>query len=383
MFDEYKYTREDLEKMQSRDYGSKVNITISKILEALRYTDFNMFVTFSGGKDSEVLLDLVASVWSMTKDIHNDKKLTVIFANTSNEFFGMESFVKRYCLFIEKKHGISIDLRIAKGDEIYRDVVLSVGYPVVSKSVARKISDVRRDIKKYNLDFNKIQKHILFDKNRPKSDFIESAEYCRSCGFKDGAVLYLTGVKSDNSFAISYRIPKQWFPLIQAPFDISDKCCERLKKAPMRAIENEISGSPFIGEMASDSQGRQDGYLKTGCNAFYDNKKAKSKPMGFWLEQDVLRYINENELPFAPVYGELRAETNCVGECIYKFTREQRTGCKLCMFGIKFDKDRFKRLNEYEPATMSYAMKPVSEGGLGYSEVIGYMNKYCNAKITV
>jgi 3'-phosphoadenosine 5'-phosphosulfate sulfotransferase (PAPS reductase)/FAD synthetase len=364
------FTEKELIKMQSRSLDTKINVTISKLLELFNYTKFKVIVAFSGGKDSTVLLDIVAKVWSNTKDIHNNSDLMVVFANTSNEFCGVEHFVKDYCKYIEVKHNIKINLKIVRSKLNYNQVIQEVGYPIASKKTARQLSDIRRDITKLDINFEHIKSNI--------KDDIESATYLRQLGFKAGSVLYLTGYKKDNSLAKSFKLAKKWYPLITAPFNISEKCCDRLKKEPMKIIQKEFNVSPIIAEMADDSKTRKDKYLETGCNAFYEDDKAKSKPMGFWLEQDVLKYININELPYLSVYGDLVFEDNQ-----YKFTREQRTGCKLCLFGIQFDKERFKRLNLYEPSTMRYALTPIENGGCGYQTVIDYLNTYCKTNIII
>jgi hypothetical protein len=73
---------------------------------------------------------------------------------------------------------------------------------------------------------------------------------------------------------------------------------------------------------------------------------------------------------------------NCDKVC-YRCTKAQRTGCALCGFGIKFDPERFVRLQETEPAKVAYAFKPISQGGLGYKEVCEYTNEYCKTKIVI
>ena len=73
---------------------------------------------------------------------------------------------------------------------------------------------------------------------------------------------------------------------------------------------------------------------------------------------------------------------NCDKKC-YRCTKAQRTGCALCGFGIKFDTERFVRLQETEPAKVAFAFKPISQGGLGYKETCEYLNEYCNTKIVI
>ena len=57
-----KNTREDLKIMQSWPLERKIMVTQARIIEWYKRFDGNVFVSFSGGKDSTVLLDLVRRV---------------------------------------------------------------------------------------------------------------------------------------------------------------------------------------------------------------------------------------------------------------------------------------------------------------------------------
>ena len=63
---------------------------------------------------------------------------------------------------------------------------------------------------------------------------------------------------------------------------------------------------PIIATMAEESNLRLQQWLAKGCNSFDGN--IASKPMSFWKQQDVLRYIKINNLPIASVYGEIVLE---------------------------------------------------------------------------
>lgn len=66
-------------------------------------------------------------------------------------------------------------------------------------------------------------------------------------------------------------ISKKWHFLIDAPFKISEKCCDILKKEPLRTFEKETGLKPITGMMAEESAFRVQEYLHTGCNAFEKN----------------------------------------------------------------------------------------------------------------
>lgn len=356
----YLYDSATLKEKQAWAYEDKVQVALSRIMEFINMNDKEVCVAFSGGADSTVLLDMVCFAWSLFKI---KKPLIVMYSNTSNEFAVMPKHAEKQVQVMREKYEIEIDYRVARGKQSFVDIVKTKGYPIGSKKIAEMVTRVQRLLDDAGVSFDDIKDRL--------DDGLESAEYLRSLGLSSTAVLYLTGFTSKNHKSTSWRIPKKWRILIDAPFNITNECCDILKKEPMKLIQKEIKGGVFIGTMAVDSQTREEAYKKTGCIIFTDEVK-KCMPMGYWLEQDKLRYLVEHELEVSPVYGEIKQKEN--GD--YYFTGEPHTGCKLCLFGChleKGEKNRIQRLKDIEPATYKFAMKPFSEGGLGYKEVMDYI----------
>jgi 3'-phosphoadenosine 5'-phosphosulfate sulfotransferase (PAPS reductase)/FAD synthetase len=160
------------------------------------------------------------------------------------------------------------------------------------------------------------------------------------------------------------KLSERWKFLLDAPFKISAKCCDVIKKAPLIAYERQTGRAMMTGEMASEGRRRMTGYLMRGCNAF-DSKRPKSTPLGFWTEQDVLRYIKEFSIPYCPIYGDI-AET--CGEL--RTTGAERSGCAFCMFGIHMDREenRFVRMRRTHPKLWDYCVNR-----LGIGEVLDYI----------
>lgn len=184
--------------------------------------------------------------------------------------------------------------------------------------------------------------------------------------------------------------------LLEAPFPISNKCCNVMKKAPAHAY-NKITGRvPITAQMASESRLRTQKWLQRGCNAF-DTKQPISNPMSFWVEQDVLLYIYQNGTPIASVYGQVVKETEVEGQLDFedlgifdlgrptlKTTGCKRTGCMFCGFGCHMEKageGRFERLKLTHPKVYDYLMRPWDDGGLNYREVIDWLNEHGNLNI--
>ena len=189
---------------------------------------------------------------------------------------------------------------------------------------------------------------------------------------------------------------------LDAPFEISNKCCNVMKKNPSHDYMKETGRKPITAQMASESRLRTQKWLQNGCNAF-DAKNPISNPMSFWTEQDVLLYIKENDLKIASVYGDIAIDYCGMGQVdnqinfadlglfeldrpLLKTTGCSRTGCMFCGFGCHLEKspNRFERMAETHPKLLDYVMrggafdtdglwKPTNDG-LGYWFVLQWIN---------
>lgn len=229
-----------------------------------------VYASVSGGIDSTVMYHLI-------HEEHPD--VPAYFVNTRMEFPEIVRFVKT----LPNVTQIIPDITPT---EIFQ----KYGYPVVSKDISRSLRYARAGS---NWALRR------FDGQRP-----------------DGT--------ASKWYAQRYV---KWKYLLEADFPISDACCHELKVKPLQVIER--NRKPFIGMMAYDSERRAASYMKTGCNA-YNSKMPRSMPLGIWTTQDVLRYIRENDIPYArEVYGEIIEDKN--GHL--STTLEQRTGCYACPLG--------------------------------------------------
>jgi 3'-phosphoadenosine 5'-phosphosulfate sulfotransferase (PAPS reductase)/FAD synthetase len=200
----------------------------------------------------------------------------------------------------------------------FRQVIEKYGYPVVSKVVSMGLH-------RYRVTTSEVQRQLRLH----------------------GGINPSSGKKQKRSVPVKYHYLKD------APFKISEKCCDVMKKEPFRRYEKETDRKPYIGTMAEDSFLRRQAYLASGCNAF-SNKKPQSTPMMFWREDDVWRYIRERKLPYASVYDK----------------GEDRTGCMFCMFGCQREtgENRFQRMARTHPKQWAFCMDT-----LGLRGVLEYM----------
>ncbi len=183
---------------------------------------------------------------------------------------------------------------------------------------------------------------------------------------------------------------ENWAFLLDAPFLVSSECCKVMKKSTAHRYESTAKRKPIIATMAVEGRQRFQKWTATGCNAFEGNRPM-GKPMSFWTEQDVLRFIVERGLPYASVYGDIVASDgeNDYGatliDCKLHCTGCQRTGCMFCGFGAHLEKgeNRFERMRRTHPKHYQFCIgggafdtdglwKPTKDG-LGYARLLDYI----------
>ena len=179
---------------------------------------------------------------------------------------------------------------------------------------------------------------------------------------------------------------------LDAPFEISDRCCKVMKKAPLHDYVKKTGRMPITAQMAEESRLRTSKWIKNGCNGFH-LKNPISNPMSFWTEQDVLQYIKERNLPICSVYGQVVEDFDAMGQVkgqisllqnkpILKTTGCKRTGCMLCGFGCHLEKspNRFELLKETHPK-MYNLLDVVKNNGVTFREAIEWTNEHGNLDI--
>lgn len=327
--DDNKHTLQDLETLQSYDLNRKIQISLTRIMEWYTRNEGKCYVSFSGGMDSSVLAYLTAHICRLL-----NYKLILWFSNTGLEFPELLKNVKSFETYLKNQFEIEVETIIdypkdKNGKRIlFKDVVLQEGYPVISKKIAENVNYVQR-----------------------------LGDNCFAARCFDGRETGLYDMRD-------YKY------LLEAPFKISNKCCDIMKKKPSYEFTKKTGLYPIIGTMADESINRKIDWLKNGCNAF-DSKHPKSKPISFWTKQDILKIVYERNIPYPSIYGEIK-QNDCG---IYYTTGSDRTGCMFCAFGAHLDDEpnRFQRLKLTHPKIWKYCMKPISDGGLGMEQVLKYI----------
>lgn len=336
----------DLAQMQAVPLEGKIIMTQQRIRQWYEYWDGKVYVSFSGGKDSTVLKHIVDSMYD---------DVPALFVNTGLEYPEIQKFA------MSQKNVVTV-----RPDMRFDEVLKKHGYPVISKIVSKRVEEAKSAIKQGRKDAVCVQQ-IQGRYKTPDG---------RKSKFNYGKYEYL----------------------LKAPFEASHKCCNVMKKKPIKRYEKETGRKPLIGTMASESRLRYRSWLQHGCNAF-EKGNPSSQPLSFWTEQDILQYIKKYNVPYCSVYGDIvptdKGEQlegqlttfellNDYEGTLLKNTGCDRTGCIFCMFGCHLEKEpnRFQRLKETHPRQYEYCIggggmvdgkwQPSKEG-LGLAKVLDYI----------
>ena len=221
-------------------------------------------------------------------------------------------------------------------------------------------------------------------------EILESVDGAGSFKIKE-----LLGKSKDKNGNLSMFNYSNYIFFVKAPFMISNRCCDVMKKSPMHQYQKRTGRNPMTAVMASESRLRAQKWLQHGCNGF-DMKSPISMPMVFWTEQDVLLYIYQNHIPICSVYGDVIKDTEVEGQLdfedlgifdlgipVLKTTGCDRTGCVLCGFGCHLEKPgqgRFERLKETHPG-MYKLLDIAKNNGVTMREAIDWTNEHGNLDI--
>lgn len=338
-------TKTALKKAQALPLTEKIRILCERVTEWYYHYNGKVYVSFSGGKDSTVLLHIVRLLFP---------DVEAVFVNTGLEYPEIQKFVKTFD-----------NVTILRPKMRFDEVLKNYGFPIISKEVAETVEQGRKSLErndgKYTYRLKKLRGEAVDKYGNPSQ----------------------------------YNTPK-YEPLLYTDFRTSANCCGVMKKAPVKQYEKQTGKKPIMATMAAEGRARETAWIRTGCNAF-DSKRPISKPMSFWTEQDVLQYIKLNDIPIASVYGDIVYEDSPEQMRIEEYdidgagteklttTGCSRTGCIFCGFGCHLEKEpsRFQRLKETHPRQYEYCInggeyvegvwKP-NKQGLGMGHIFDELN---------
>lgn len=283
---------------QNYPLDMKIEMSTRRIQEFYDYFGGLVYISFSGGADSRVLLDLI-------KEKAGLRDVPVVYCNTGLEYPEVHHIALKYAdTILQPRY-------------TFKEEIEKYGWPIVSKE----------------------QAHYIYQIRNTKSEYMRQLRLNGRAGSK------------------SYKLSEKWKFLLDAPFKISAHCCDTMKKNPAKKYENKTGRHPYLGTMAEESSLRKQAYLKTGCNAF-NLTRPHSAPLSFWRKTDVIEYLLKYNLDYAEVYGDIIEENKIykfTGEprtgCVFC-----AFGCQY-----EEEPNKFQRLKKTHPKLYDYCMNILGE----------------------
>lgn len=281
-----KVEKQELYRLQALPLDEKIAIAQKAIREFVEHFGVDgIYISFSGGKDSTVLIHLCRQLYP---------DLVGLYSDTGLEFPEIRDFVQTFD-----------NITIVTPKMHHREMLKKCGYPVVSKEQAEWIYRIR---------------------SGTSSGAIQKAFY---------------GLNLDGT-PTRFKLSEQWKYLLNAPFNIGSGCCKEMKLKPIAEYVKKTGRVPIMGTTASESALRAQKFLQYG---FYnlEGKKAQCTPMSIWTDDDVWEYIHRFNLPYCKIYDMGYDRTGCVF-CMFgahldkepnRFQKLQRTHPELWRYCMK------------------------------------------------
>ena len=120
-------TLEELKMLQALPLDIKIAKTQARIREWVNHYGVDgVYVSFSGGKDSTVLLDIARKMYP---------EIEAVFVDTGLEYPEIRKFVKTFD-----------NVTIIRPEMLFVDVIKNYGYPFISKEESERIANAKKCI---------------------------------------------------------------------------------------------------------------------------------------------------------------------------------------------------------------------------------------------
>lgn len=276
-------------------FEAMVELAKIRVRRAYDLAEGDIFLSFSGGKDSTVVAELI-------KMANLPTKIPFVFANTGIELDATLEFVKQYDYE---------NIQIIKPRKPFGQILQQYGVPALSKAKSQFLSTYQRAV----------------ERGQDPQEFV--------------CVTRLLGTSGDGRD----RLAKKHYHFLHPDheYKITNKCCQYLKKYPFEdyAKDNDMKGT-FVGVRVAEGGVRASQY-KT-CTMFRkrgSREELLATPIYDWSDEMVDMFISTYNVQLSKAYTD------------YGFTR---TGCIGCPFSKELPRT-LPVLKEKEPLKYKAVMK--------------------------
>lgn len=207
----------ELRLMQNYPLELKIAKTKQRIREWVsEYGEDGVYVAFSGGKDSTVLLHIVRELYP---------NIEGVFSNTGNEFPEIVQFVRK-----------QENIKWVKPVKSFYEIIKEEGYPVISKKTSKMIKALQNPTKR------NAKSRQLYLSNYALSKNYGLLKFSSGCKRVKDMKKYTLRVKicKDGKLKLvknsSFKLAYSHRYLIDSEYKISNSCCDYLKKTTYERI---------------------------------------------------------------------------------------------------------------------------------------------------
>lgn len=298
-----KHTKADLLQMQALSLSAKIRMTERRIIDWYNYWNGDVYISFSGGKDSTVLLDLVRGIYP---------DIEAVFIDTGLEYPEVREFVKTFD-----------NVTILRPEMRFDEVIKKYGYPMISKETSDTIYHLKKNGNKSWVE-GRIKRGYVSEKYKAIADldFFISNKCC-------------TVMKKQPAKRFAKQTGKK-------PFlgQLADESNLRLQVWMKNGCNGFDMKTPVSNPLAFWTEQDILQYIKE-----------KNLPMAS-VYGNIEYAIDPEQIRWSEIYPDMG---------VYESKQEKRltttgcdrTGCIFCGFGCHLEKElnRFQRLKETHPGS--------------------------------
>lgn len=358
----YRFT--EVNRLMKLSLDMKEAIAVEVISRALSLCNHKAAIAFSGGKDSEVVADLIERYFpEQFKSVH------CIFGNTGIEFPESLQFARKYGRehFGERFH--ETELSELEEDELRYDFAKHIIAELEEEGALEEVLKPDGKLKGQKALIAAAQKRgytldhtNCFFKGKKKTFAYCVEQYGAPLLGKASSKLDAHRINIECFLKYSQSITqkdelKNYYDILrQCKF--SQHCCKLLKKEPSERMQAQLGVDMiFKGLMASESHSRLTSFATRG-HIFASSRPHITdgpfyhvNPLGLWTDEDIWAYIRKYKLEYSPLYDiEYTAEDGTQHHI-------KRNGCIMCGTDIQFKDNHLSVLRQTHPKAWNSCME--------------------------
>lgn len=360
-----KYTFAEVNKLSKElSLDEKIEISVEVIRQALELSTHTAAVAFSGGKDSEVVADLIERF--LPDDF---QRIHCIFGNTGIEFPESLKFARKYGMEHFGGNFHETELLKTEEDELRYDFAKYIVSELEEENALDEILKPDGKLKGQKALIKAAKKRgYELDHTRmyPKGTRMTFA-YCVE---QYGAPLLGKAASKLDAHRINVecflkysdtstekeQLKDYYATLKKCKF--SQHCCKLLKKEPSERLQAQLDVDViFKGLMASESHSRMLSFATRGHifashrDHIKDGAFYHVNPLSLWTDNDVWAYIHKYNLEYSPLYDITYTANDGTTNHV------ERNGCIMCGTDIQFKDNHLSILRQTHPKAWESCME--------------------------